>query len=283
VPLDVTVAQGSLDACRHRSYDQRCMAKLDSKKRTQLPNSAFAHIDAQGRRRLPINDAAHVRNALSRFNQVIFESETERDRARTRLLRAAARHGIAPVGFMVGQLRTNGPRSLPTGAVTFLFTDVEGSTALLDRLGDAYATLLADMRRHMRTATRRAGGREVDARADEYFAAFVHARDAIAAALAIQDRLNAHRWPQEVAVRVRVGIHSGRPTLTDSGYVGMAVHAVARICAVARGGQILVSHAAMRSLGAELPTGIAVVDLGEHRLRGVPETERLYELTDRVS
>jgi class 3 adenylate cyclase len=259
------------------------MAKLDSRKRTQLPNSAFAHVDAQGRRRLPINDAAHVRNALSRFNQVIFEDEASRDRARARLLRAAAKYGIVPVGFMVGQLRPSGTRSLPTGSVTFMFTDVEGSTALLNQLGDAYATVLADMRRHMRAATRRAGGHEVDARADEYFAAFAQARDAIAAALAIQDRLRTHAWPEAVEVRVRVGIHSGRPTLTDAGYVGLAVHAVARICAVARGGQILVSHAALRSLGPELPTGIAVADLGEHRLRGLPEPERLYERADRVN
>jgi class 3 adenylate cyclase len=257
------------------------MAKLDSRKRTQLPDSAFAYIDARGRRRLPINDAAHVRNALSRFNQVTFEDEAERDRARARLLRAAARHGIVPIGFMVGQLRASGPRSLPTGAVTLLFTDIEGSTALLDQLGDAYATLLTDMRRHMRAATRRAGGREVDARADEYFAAFANASDAIAAALAIQERLRSHRWPGDVTVLVRAAVHSGRPTLTDAGYVGMAVHAVARICGMAHGGQILVSQATMRSLGANLPSGISVREIGEHRLRGVPEPERLYELSAR--
>src|SRR5438270_14010819 len=82
------------------------MPQLDGKARAQLPDSAFAHIDAQGRRRLPINDEAHVRNALSRFNQTTFEDEAARDRARTRLLRAAKKYGIVPVGFMTGQLRS---------------------------------------------------------------------------------------------------------------------------------------------------------------------------------
>jgi len=254
------------------------MAKLDSRKRTQLPDSAFAHVPARGRRRLPINDAAHVRNALARFNQVTFETEEERDRARTKLLRAAAKHGIVPVGFITGQLRSQGPRSLPAGAVTLLLTDVEGSTALLARLGDRYAGLLSDMRRQLRSATRRAGGREVDARADEYFAAFAHAPDAISAALAIQRSMAEHPWPDGVAVRVRIGIHSGRPTLTDSGYVGLAVHAVARISAFARGGQIILSGKVLRALGSELPTGVRLVELGEHRLRGLPEPETLHEL-----
>lgn len=254
------------------------MAKLDAKKRTQLPDSAFAHVDAKGRRRLPINDAPHVRNALSRFNQVIFEDEAERDRARSRLLRAAAKHGIVPVGFITGQLRSQGPRSLPTGAVTFLLADVEGSTGLLAQLGDRYAGLLADMRRQLRTATRRSGGREVDARADEYFAAFAHAPDAITAALAIQRSMAEHPWPDGVAVRMRIGLHSGRPTLTDSGYVGLAVHAAARICAVARGGQVIVSGKVLRALGSELPSGVRLVELGEHRLRGLPEPESLHEL-----
>lgn len=254
------------------------MARLDSRKRTELPDRAFAHVDARGRRRLPINDAAHVRSALSRFNQVIFETEAERDRARTRLLKAAAKHGIVPVGFINGQLRGQGPRSLPTGSVTLLLTDIEDSTALVARLGDRYAGLLADMRRHMRTATRRAGGREVDARADEYFAAFANATDAVAAAIAIQRSLGEHPWPDDVAVRARIGLHTGRPALTDAGYVGLAVHAVARISATARGGQIILSGKVLRALGEALPTGIRFVDLGEHRLRGIPEAETLHEL-----
>src|ERR1700674_601220 len=115
------------------------MTHLDAKTRGRLPDSAFAYIDSRGRRRLPINDGAHVRNALSRFNQTTFEDEAARDRARTRLLRAAKKYGIVPVGFITGQLlnvrlrgesaaRASEVRTLPTGFVTFLLTDMEDST-----------------------------------------------------------------------------------------------------------------------------------------------------------
>src|SRR5919107_4521526 len=118
------------------------MARLGARERAQLPDSAFAYIDSSGKRRLPIHDAAHVRNALARFGQVAFEDEAARDRARNRLLRAAKKHGIMPVGFISAQLQ---PRlRLPTGNITFLLADIEGSTELLMRLGDGYATLLAD-------------------------------------------------------------------------------------------------------------------------------------------
>jgi hypothetical protein len=105
------------------------MAQLSAKERAQLPDSAFAYIDSSGRRRLPINDAAHVRNALARFDQVAFEDDSARDRARLRLLKAAKKHGIMPIGFVSAQLEPQ--RKLPTGDVTFLLTDIEGSTELL--------------------------------------------------------------------------------------------------------------------------------------------------------
>src|SRR5437867_7082257 len=109
---------------------------LSAKERAQLPDSAFAYIDSRGRRRLPIHDASHVRNALARFNQVIFEDEAARDRARSRLLRAAQKHGIMPIGFISAQLQPQ--LKLPKGQVTFLLTDIEGSTELLARVGDRY-------------------------------------------------------------------------------------------------------------------------------------------------
>src|SRR5688572_4714712 len=121
------------------------MARLGAKERAQLPDSAFAYIDSRGRRALPIHDAAHVRNALARFGQVAFEDEAARDRARSRLLRAAKRHGIMPIGFISAQLQPQ--RRLPKGQVTFLLADIEGSTELLRRLGDGYAPVLADVRR----------------------------------------------------------------------------------------------------------------------------------------
>src|SRR5881409_578660 len=126
------------------------MPRLGAKERAQLPDSAFAYIDSRGRRRLPIHDASHVRNALARFSQVAFEDEGARDRARTRLLRAAQKHGIVPIGFVSAQLQPQ--RKLPKGEVSFLLTDIEGSTELVERLGDGYAPLRADVRRLVRAA-----------------------------------------------------------------------------------------------------------------------------------
>jgi class 3 adenylate cyclase len=255
------------------------VATLKATKRRELRDSAFAYVDSAGRRRLPINDEAHVRNALARFSQVLFEDTAARDLARRRLLRAAKKYGIVPIGFMDGQLRASGPRSLPTGAVTFLLTDIEDSTGLVNSLGDRWAGVLADTRRLIRAAVRAAGGREVDARADEFFAAFKRAAGAGEAAVGIQRAFHDHAWPQGVGVKVRVGLHSGRPTLTEAGYVGLAVHAASRVCDVAVGGQILVTRAALRAMGDELPAGTTIVDLGSHRLRGLPNEENLYHLT----
>jgi class 3 adenylate cyclase len=249
-----------------------------SPKRSELRDNAFAYVDSQGRRRLPIHDEAHVRNALARFSQVLFEDDAARDRARTRLLRAAKKYGIVPIGFMAGQLRASGPRSLPTGVVTFLLTDIQDSTGHVHRLGDGYAGLLADARRMIRETVRRVGGREVDARADEFFAVFKRAPSAFEAALAIQRAFRDHAWPSDEPVLLRMGLHSGRPTLTDSGYVGLAVHTTARVSALAQGGQIIVSRAAMRAMGEEFPTGVTFRDLGIHRLRGLPEPESLFQL-----
>src|SRR5918996_1780729 len=110
------------------------MPPLTAKQRAQLPDTAFAYIDSSGKRRLPIHDASHVRNALARFGQVAFEDEDARDRARSRLLRAAKKHGIMPIGFISSQLQAR--RKLPQGQVTFLLTDIEGSTEPLGRLTD---------------------------------------------------------------------------------------------------------------------------------------------------
>src|SRR3954462_15870550 len=119
------------------------MPPLGAKERAQLPDRAFAYIDSRGRRRLPIHDPSHVRNALAHFNQVIFEGDAARDRARSRLLRAAQKHGIMPIGFISAQLQPQ--LKLPKGQVTFLLTDIEGSTELLRRFGGRYAGLLADV------------------------------------------------------------------------------------------------------------------------------------------
>jgi class 3 adenylate cyclase len=139
--------------------------------------------------------------------------------------------------------------------------------------------LLAEVRRIHRRAVRAAGGHEVDARADEYFASFELPASAVAAALAIQRRITEGVGAHRVRVRVRAGIHGGRPTLTEDGYVGLSVHTVARICAVAGGGQILVSERTRDALGAALPEGLRVRSVGLHALRGIPGEHRLYEVT----
>src|ERR687887_2140734 len=172
------------------------MPRLSAKERAQLPDSAFAYIDSPGRRRLPIHDAAHVRNALARFGQVAFEDEGARDRARSRLLRAAVKHGIMPIGFVSAQLQPQ--RKLPKGHITFLLTDLEGSTELLGRLDDRYASLLADVRRLVRAAVRQAGGREASARGDDVFAVFERAPGGLEAALAIRGGMGARRWPDGI-------------------------------------------------------------------------------------
>jgi class 3 adenylate cyclase len=371
------------------------MSQLNSKKRAQLPKSAFAYVDSRGRRRLPINDESHVRNALARFNQVIFEDEAARERARTRLLNAAKKYGIVPVGFMTGQLQSqmsdavagrlvielgqlgtpgeferrlrsalrdptlsvlqwsesagayldragqpatlpgdgadravtllerqgrpmtalvhdravlanpdlvktvtaaatlaaenerlrgqvdaqaSEARTLPTGHVTFLLTDIEGSTSLLQRLGERYAPLLAEVRAIIRGSVGRGGGREVDARADEFLAVFDRAPAALEAALEIERGVQGRAWPDDVGVRIRIGIHRGRPTLTDAGYVGLAVHTVARICSAGHGGQVLLSAAARDAMGRSRPPGTRFRSLGSHRLRGLREPQVLFQV-----
>src|SRR5215468_5602884 len=142
------------------------MPQLSAKARARLPNTAFAYVDSKGQRRLPIHDAAHVKNALARFEQTRFEDDEARERARKRLLNAAKKHGIVPIGFITGQLMTERregesqaragvARDLPKGQVTFLLTDIEDSTGLLRRLGDRYADLLSEVRRLLRRAVQR--------------------------------------------------------------------------------------------------------------------------------
>lgn len=252
------------------------MPPLGAKDRAQLPDSAFAYVDSRGRRRLPIHDAAHVRNALARFGQVVFEDEKALDKARTRLLRAATKHGIAPIGFVSAQLQPQ--RKLPKGHITLLLTDIEGSTDLLRRLDDRYAALLADVRRLVRAAVRGAGGREVDARADDLFAAFERAPSALDAALAIQRAMRAAAWPEGMDVRLRIGMHRGRPTLTDTGYVGLAVNTAARICAAAHGGQIVLSSAVRAAVVESLPEGVSLTSLSAWRFRGLPEPMDLFQV-----
>lgn len=262
------------------------MARLDPRKRAGLPDRAFAYVDSRGQRRLPIHDAAHVRNALARFSRVAFEDEPALDRARNRLLNAAKKYKIVPVGFIAGQLqseralsqRKDSPVALPSGFVTMLMTDIEGSTPLVHRLGGRYAGLLETLCSILRRSTVDAGGHEVEARADEFFAVFESPRSAVDAAVTMQQALLGQSWADDVTVRVRIGIHSGYPTSTDANYIGVDVHTASRICAVGHGGQVVVSANTREAVKASAPDGVRFKALGTHRLRGLPEAVPLFQV-----
>jgi len=157
---------------------------------------------------------------------------------------------------------------LPSGTVTFLFTDIEGSTRLLNELGEQYADVLAEHRRALREAFERHGGVEVDTQGDAFFVAFPRASDAVAGAEAGQDALRGG------PVRVRMGLHTGEPVLGEEGYVGIDVHRGARVASAGHGGQVVLSQTT-RDL---LDSAFEVVDLGLHRLKDLPEPQRLYQL-----
>src|SRR5213082_708136 len=157
-------------------------------------------------------------------------------------------------------------RDLPTGVVTFLFTDVEGSTRLLEGLGDGYGDALHEHRRRLRAAFAAHDGVEVDTQGDAFFVAFGRASDAVAAAADCQRALAGG------PIRVRMGLHTGEPRLTEEGYVGLDVHKGARIAAVGHGGQVLMSEPTKALVDAE------VRDLGAHRLKDLSAPERIYQL-----
>ncbi|HET8529175.1 MAG TPA: AAA family ATPase [Gaiellaceae bacterium] len=169
--------------------------------------------------------------------------------------------------------------SLPQGTVTFLFTDVEGSTRLLERLGrEQYGRLLEAHRQLLREAVEAGGGAEVDATGDSLLAVFPSAGAAVATAVAAQRELGGHAWPADADVRVRMGLHTGEATPGRDGYVGIALHRGRRVCEAAHGGQILVSSATHAVVAAEPPEGLGFRAVGEVRLPGFEQPERLFQV-----
>jgi len=166
---------------------------------------------------------------------------------------------------------------LPRGTVTFVFTDIEGSTALLKRLGDRYGQVLDAHRRILREAVSGRDGREVDTQGDSFFFAFDRANAALAAAVVAQRALSDHVWPDDGEVRVRMGLHTAEPEVGDERYVGLGVHRAARIGAVAHGGQVLLSSAT-RELVEDEKEGVSVRELGSYRLKDIDRPERLFQL-----
>jgi class 3 adenylate cyclase len=168
--------------------------------------------------------------------------------------------------------------ALPGGTVTFVFTDVEGSTRLLQQLGDGFAELARDHRRIVREAFGARGGTEIDTQGDSFFFSFPRARDAVAAAVDAQRALRDHAWPEGAEVRVRMGLHTGEPQVGEEGYLGLDVVRAARISAAGHGGQILVSETTRALLGNQLPEGVAVHDLGAQNLKDI-QHEHIYEIS----
>jgi predicted ATPase/class 3 adenylate cyclase len=170
-------------------------------------------------------------------------------------------------------------KNLPTGTVTFLFTDIEGSTVLLQRLGDRrYAEVLADHQRILRDAFAKGNGQEVDTQGDAFLVVFSRARDAVTTAVAAQQSLRTHAWRDGAALQVRMGLHTGEPISDTDRYVGLDVHRAARIGAAGHGGQILLSDAVSSLAARDLPPGVSLRDLGTHRLKGLRESEHLLQV-----
>src|SRR5437588_9308947 len=169
-------------------------------------------------------------------------------------------------------------RELPTGTVTLLFTDIEGSTRLLQQLGNHYDGVLTECRQLLRAAFHQWKGHEVDTQGDAFFVAFPRATDAIWAAVDMQRALATHVWPEGVTVRVRMGLHTGEPQLSTENYVGLDVHRAARIMSAGHGGQVMLSQTTRDLVEHDLPTGVSLRDLGAHRLKDLQQKSHLSQL-----
>src|SRR6266540_3361714 len=167
---------------------------------------------------------------------------------------------------------------LPSGTVTFLFTDIEGSTRLLHELRDRYGDVLEAHARLLRAAFEEHDGREIDTQGDSFFIAFKTAKDALAAAVAAQRNLAAEPWPDGIRPAVRMGMHTGEPSVAGEHYLGLAVHRASRICSAAHGGQILLSGTTADLVADELPAGMSLRTLGEHNLKDFERAERIFQV-----
>jgi predicted ATPase/class 3 adenylate cyclase len=173
----------------------------------------------------------------------------------------------------------SGERSLPTGTVTFLFSDIEGSTRLVQQLGEDYAPLLERHQAILRSVFARHDGTEVGTEGDSFFVVFPSAPEAVAAAAEGQRELEAYPWPQDARIRVRMGLHTGAGILGGDNYVGVDLHRAARITAVSHGGQILISNATQALIASAPPDGIVVRDLGSHRLKDLLAQEHIFQVS----
>jgi len=221
-----------------------------------------------------------VLKALAKDPQQRFEHVQAFALALEEAFQSLARTHIAPSSEHAaesGQSKSS-PRSLPTGTVTMLFTDIEGATRLLQQLGDRSASVLAECRHLLRATFQEWNGHEVNTQDDAFFVAFARATDAVLAVVEAQRALAAHLWPEGVAVRVRMGLHTGEPSLTPEGYVGLDVQRAARIMSAAHGGQVLLSQTTANLVEQDLPDDVSLRDLGEHRLKDLARPRHLFQL-----
>src|SRR6266571_6565730 len=167
---------------------------------------------------------------------------------------------------------------LPMGTVTLLFTDMEGSTRLLQQVGERYTDLLEEYRQLLRAAFHQWNGNIVDTQGDAFFVAFARATDAVEASVAAQRALASHVWPNGAVVQVRMGLHTGEPQRTTDGYVGLDVHRAARVMSAGHGGQVLLSQTISPLVKQDLPEDVHLRDLGEHRLKDPGRPMRLFQL-----
>ncbi len=167
---------------------------------------------------------------------------------------------------------------LPRGLVTFVFTDIEGSTRMVQHLDVRYADVLEEHRHIVQEAVNNWNGYVVDSQGDAFFLAFHRAADAVAAVVQIQRTITEHRWPGGGELRVRIGVHTGEPTVAANRYIGLDVHRAARLCSASHGGQVLISESTRHRVADEIPAGARLHDLGEHRLKDFPRPERIWQL-----
>ena len=168
--------------------------------------------------------------------------------------------------------------SLPTGTVTFFFSDIEGSTRLIQQLGERYPEVLLAHHTLLRQAVTEHGGNELRTEGDSFFIVFGSALDACSGAAAAQKSLAEYPWPDGGQVRVRIGLHTGEATLVGNEYLGLDVHRAARVASAAHGGQVLVSETTHALVDHVLPSTLALKDLGLHRLKDLTRAERLFQL-----
>jgi predicted ATPase/class 3 adenylate cyclase len=265
--------------------------RLDS---GQTDVERFERLLERARRELePARRAALLREALELYRgdplaDFRYEAFAERELARLEELHATALEERIDAELAAGrherQILNQDPELdlgegvRTPGTMTFLFTDIEGSTVLLHMLGERYSEALDAHRRLLRHAFARHNGNEVDTQGDAFFVAFASARDAIAAALDAQRALASERWPEDVEFRVRIGIHTCEARPAQEGYVGLGVHRAARICAAGHGGQVLVSHTTRALLVEEPLEDVGFRDLGPHRLKDLSQAERIFQL-----